>query len=195
MLIHSRCESLHLPTPGSQSIFLRPCLGNHKSVLINIIIQDICIYYFTLFYWPHCVACGILVLQPGMEPVPSAVDAGSLNWTTRDVPIIDSSLAYLLHLLLEAESWACPHVVLLSPTGWHHPWHRGGKDNIPWCPGFAHLSDPGYLCSLHGLESSSLTKEQPWETLMRQMWESGNHGRESLQCSRFLVIYAFKKFI
>ena len=46
VLIHSRCESLHLPTPDSQSIPLRPCFGNHKSVLINIIIQDICVYYF-----------------------------------------------------------------------------------------------------------------------------------------------------
>ena len=78
------------------------------------------------------MACGILVPQLGMEPVPSAVEAWYLNrWTTRDVPVIDSSLAYLLHRLLEAGTWACPPVVLLSPAGWHHPWHGGGKHNIP----------------------------------------------------------------
>ena len=33
------------------------------------------------------VACSILVPQPGIEPVPPAVEAQSLNpWTTREVP-------------------------------------------------------------------------------------------------------------
>ena len=39
------------------------------------------------FLWPHCVACGILVPQPGTKPAPPAVEAQSLNhWTTREVP-------------------------------------------------------------------------------------------------------------
>ena len=39
-----------------------------------------------LFFWPYCTACGILVPQPGTEPVPPAVEAQSLNhWTTREV--------------------------------------------------------------------------------------------------------------
>ena len=40
---------------------------------------------FVLF-WPHPEACRILVPQPGMEPMPPAVDALSLNhWTIREV--------------------------------------------------------------------------------------------------------------
>ena len=33
LLIHSKCNGLHLPTPNFQSIPLLPHLGNHKSVL------------------------------------------------------------------------------------------------------------------------------------------------------------------
>ena len=29
------------------------------------------------FFWPHLVACGILVPLPGMEPAPLAADAQS----------------------------------------------------------------------------------------------------------------------
>ena len=38
-------------------------------------------------FWPHHVACGLLVLPPGIEPMPSAGIAWSLNhWTAREVP-------------------------------------------------------------------------------------------------------------
>ena len=34
-----------------------------------------------------CAACGILVPQPGMEPMPPTVEAWSLNhWTAREFP-------------------------------------------------------------------------------------------------------------
>ena len=37
-------------------------------------------------FWPHCLASGILVLQPGMEPMPHAVEAWSpKHWTPREV--------------------------------------------------------------------------------------------------------------
>ena len=37
------------------------------------------------FFWPHCVACVILVPQPGIEPTPW-IGRGSLNhWTAREV--------------------------------------------------------------------------------------------------------------
>ena len=42
---------------------------------------------FLLFIWLRCAACGTLVPQPGVKPVPPAVEAWSLNhWTTREVP-------------------------------------------------------------------------------------------------------------
>ena len=38
-------------------------------------------------FWPCPTACGILVPRPGIEPVPPAVEARSLNhWTAREVP-------------------------------------------------------------------------------------------------------------
>ena len=41
------------------------------------------------FFWWHCVACGILVPQPGIKPVPPTVEVRSLNqWTAREVPEI-----------------------------------------------------------------------------------------------------------
>ena len=42
---------------------------------------------YTYFFWLRPVACGILVPQPGTEPMPPAVEAWSLNhWTAREVP-------------------------------------------------------------------------------------------------------------
>ena len=44
-------------------------------------------YQVLFFFWPHCMACGILVPQPGIKPVPPAVEVQSPNhWTTREVP-------------------------------------------------------------------------------------------------------------
>ena len=41
------------------------------------------------FLWPRCMARGILVPQPGIEPAPLAVEVWSLNhWTTREAPDI-----------------------------------------------------------------------------------------------------------
>ena len=42
---------------------------------------------FCWFLWQHCLACGILVPRPGIEPAPSAVRAQSPNhWTAREFP-------------------------------------------------------------------------------------------------------------
>ena len=47
----------------------------------------ICTCFF-FFFWPRCMACGIQVPQPEIEPVPPSVEAWSLNhWTTREVPV------------------------------------------------------------------------------------------------------------
>ena len=46
--------------------------------------HTIFIYVF-IHFWPHAVACGILVPQPETEPLPWAVKAQSPNhWTTRE---------------------------------------------------------------------------------------------------------------
>lgn len=46
-------------------------------------------YIFVVFktFWLYHVACRILVLEAGIEPVPPAVVVWSLNsWTAREVP-------------------------------------------------------------------------------------------------------------
>ena len=41
-----------------------------------------------VFFFGRCAACGILVPQPGIEPVPPAVEPRSLNcWTAREAPL------------------------------------------------------------------------------------------------------------
>ena len=56
----------------------------------------------TLFiYWPHSMVCGILVPWPGMEPMPPAGEAQSLNYlTTRKVPEL-----MLLNCGVGEDSW------------------------------------------------------------------------------------------
>ena len=56
------------------------------------------IYFFPP--WPRCLACGILVLRPGIEAMLPAVEAQSLNhWTTREI------LSSLLLKLQSLEQW------------------------------------------------------------------------------------------
>ena len=44
-------------------------------------------FSFLFFFWLCCMACGILVPQPGIEPMPPALEAQSFNhWTAREVP-------------------------------------------------------------------------------------------------------------
>ena len=45
--------------------------------------------FFLFIFWPHCVACRILVLQSGIEPVTSVVKVWSANhWSITEFPII-----------------------------------------------------------------------------------------------------------
>ena len=44
---------------------------------------------FVFVFWLHSVPCGTLVPQPGIEPVPIALETQSLNhWTAREVPYL-----------------------------------------------------------------------------------------------------------
>ena len=46
-----------------------------------------CLFYLiNLFLWLRLVACGVLVPEPGVKPLPSALEAQNLNhWTTKGV--------------------------------------------------------------------------------------------------------------
>ena len=48
-----------------------------------------------IFFWPYHAACGILVPQPGIEPMPPTVEVWCLNhWTAREVLAILNSQSY-----------------------------------------------------------------------------------------------------
>ena len=59
------------------------------------------------------MACGILALLPGMEPVPLAVEVQSLNhWTTREIPAVNVLIltrgfyiCYLSYLVRSSQSF------------------------------------------------------------------------------------------
>ena len=51
---------------------------------------------YLLFWWWYCLACRILVPQPGTKSAPPAVEVWSLNhWTAREVPTV--GLKWFLH--------------------------------------------------------------------------------------------------
>ena len=63
-------------TPTSASVVSQGILPASVSVSVS-----------PLFFWLHCAACEILAPRPGIEPMPPALGARSLNhWTTREVP-------------------------------------------------------------------------------------------------------------
>ena len=59
-----------------------------------------------VLFWPHCKACGILISQPGIEPMAPSVEAQSLNHlATREVPrrILFKKLFHLCKVQEKAE--------------------------------------------------------------------------------------------
>ena len=57
---------------------------------LHIIPTDILGFFITFFFFlADCAVCRILVSQPGIEPVPPAVEAQSPNhWTSREFPFL-----------------------------------------------------------------------------------------------------------
>ena len=80
------------------------------------------ISFFT-FFWPHLVACGILVPWLGIEPVPPALGAQNLNhWATREVP----QWIWLNVILI----WKIESVYVIE----HSPVDDFNMDLPHWCP-------------------------------------------------------------
>ena len=62
------------------------------------------VYFLFIYFWLRCVACGILVPQPGMEPGPPAVEARSPNhWTAREFP--STVYFYFFFVSIEQATW------------------------------------------------------------------------------------------
>ena len=61
--------------------FVRTCVLWDKCRMV-------CVAFF-FFFWLRCATCGILVPQSGIEPVPPALGAWSLNHlTAREIPVL-----------------------------------------------------------------------------------------------------------
>ena len=79
--------------------------------------------FLSFFFWPHHVAYGISVLQPGIEPVTPAFNP----WMTREVPVLISaqfsSVAQSRPTLCDPMDCSTPgfpvHHQLLEPTQTH----------------------------------------------------------------------------
>ena len=73
--------------------------------------------YYYFFFWSHCTVCGILVPQSGIEPLPPALEAWSLNhWTIRKVPVLE-----LYDMNFSSENTNCSVLVAVmsdSVTPW-----------------------------------------------------------------------------
>ena len=66
--------------------FLKPSKVYKKTLLFQL--SNFVYLLFFLFLAMPYTACEILVPQPGIKPMPPAVEAWSLNhWTTREVPV------------------------------------------------------------------------------------------------------------
>ena len=62
---------------------VHPTLNSYVGVLTSSTSECGCVFFFFNLFWLHCLAHGILVPQPGMEPASPALGAQSLNrWTT-----------------------------------------------------------------------------------------------------------------
>ena len=73
-----------------------------------------CSLLFFYFFCLHRVACGILVPRPGMEPVPPAVEAWSLNrWATGEVPLLT-----IVEWICECLSWRSYEVRVFVTINW-----------------------------------------------------------------------------
>ena len=73
--------------------------------------------FFFFFFWPHRMACGILVPQPGIEPGTMAVKMLSPNhWTTRKFP--RKALKWMFWSSLSGDdSWQCKNKAALIGRG------------------------------------------------------------------------------
>ena len=59
----------------------------NKAVPCFILFLNFIILFYFIYFWPRRAACGILVPQLGIKPVPPRVEVWSLNhWTAKEVP-------------------------------------------------------------------------------------------------------------
>ena len=129
------------------------------------------------FFWLHCMACEILILQPGNEPRSLTVNASSPNlWSASELPPLiyfNSCLDYLQYLI------QCVRIK-------QAPWQTSGGQGRPKSP-----SQRGWVIAKEELRSSSArARTRPisvlpvaWfkliRTRMKTPWESPRTWKSS----------------
>ena len=64
-----------------------PTLPSLSPIWVYVIMLDFCFLVFLRWFWTHRMACRILVPEPGIEPMPPAMEVWSPNHrTTREFP-------------------------------------------------------------------------------------------------------------
>ena len=85
---------------------------------------EILISFFFLFFWPHHVACGILVPQPRIKPVLPAVEVKSANHLDlQGIPLISYfGYLWLWYISFEARSSTISKILKMSLpfATWNH---------------------------------------------------------------------------
>ena len=91
MLINSALVSMRAQVQSSRNDFLSLCRSAWELRELEsgyVFMRNSLGSYFILFYYfsPCSMACGIWVRQPGIEPLPPAAEAQSLNhWSSKEV--------------------------------------------------------------------------------------------------------------
>ena len=104
----SLCSHLPLQEHSAAQTVNIPCFSDPVSLWTRPSIFLFFIYFILFIFLPHHAACRILVPQPGIEPMPPAVEVGSpSHWTAREFPTLHSfqpPCLALSHTLIRAPS-------------------------------------------------------------------------------------------
>ena len=78
-------------------------------------------FFFTFFFWSSLAACKILVLWPGIEPIPTAVE---VPWTAREFPKLNFYLKkkYLVTIIYYSS---------INQIRWHMNYWNLGTHSLP----------------------------------------------------------------
>ena len=95
---------------------------NNSSHPVLVRVSSSCIKIF-FFFWPPCMACGILVPWPGIEPEPTTVKVRSLvQWTAGEFPVPRTFLSIWILTSTRLEfMWCAGMLSFFSHCSWSRP--------------------------------------------------------------------------
>lgn len=104
---YHRCRTPRLMAAHSQ-------VGEPRSPQPSAGAENYGFFLFVLFFWPCCLARGILVSQTGIEPGPQLWNRSPNHWITREFP-----------RMMFLTTWECHFAVPVPDTAtWYTPFER-----------------------------------------------------------------------